>query len=37
MWFSHITIEVLGVDTNNEWCEPVTDDEYNNLEEDSNE
>ena len=30
-WFSHIAIEVPGEDTSNEWCEPVTDDIYNNL------
>lgn len=30
-WFSHIAIEVPGENTSNEWCEPVTDDEYNNL------
>lgn len=31
-WFSHIAVEVPGVDTSNEWCEPVSDDEYNSLE-----
>ena len=30
-WFSHIAIEVSGEDTSTEWCEPVTDDEYNTL------
>ena len=30
-WFSHIAVEVPGEDTTNEWCEPVTDDIYNNL------
>ncbi len=30
-WFSHITIEVPGENTKNEWCEPVTDEEYDNL------
>ena len=30
-WFSHIAIEVPGEDTSNEWCEPVSDEEYNNL------
>lgn len=30
-WFSHISIEVPGVDTENEWLEPVSDDEYNKL------
>lgn len=31
LWFSHIAIEVPGEDTSNEWCEPITDDIYNNL------
>ena len=30
-WFSHIAVEVEGVDTSNEWLEPVTDKEYNKL------
>ena len=30
-WFSHIAIEVPGEATSNEWLEPVTDEEYNNL------
>ena len=30
-WFSHIAIEVPGEDTKNEWCEEVTDEEYNKL------
>ena len=30
-WFSHLAVEVPGENTKNEWCEPVTDDEYNNL------
>lgn len=30
-WFSHISIEVPGVDTSNEWLEAVTDEEYNAL------
>ena len=30
-WFSHLAIEVPGENTNNEWCEPVTDEEYNKL------
>ena len=30
-WFSHIAIEVPGEDTSNEWCEAVTDSEYNGL------
>lgn len=31
-WFSHIAFEVPGVDASNEWCEPVSDEEYNSLE-----
>ena len=27
-WFSHIAIEVPGEETSNEWCEPVSDDDY---------
>ena len=30
-WFSHIAVEVPGENTSNEWCEPVTDIEYNRL------
>lgn len=30
-WFSHIAIEVPGEKCKNEWCEPVTDEEYNSL------
>lgn len=30
-YFSHIAIEVPGENTSNEWCEPVTDEEYNKL------
>lgn len=30
-WFSHIAIEVPGEDTSSEWCESVTDKEYDNL------
>ena len=32
-WFSHIAAEVPGKDTSNEWCEPVSDEEYGRLEE----
>lgn len=31
-WFSHIAIELPGENTSNEWCEPVSDEEYGNLE-----
>ena len=30
-WFSHIAVEIPGESTSNEWCEPVTDEEYNRL------
>ncbi len=30
-WFSHVAIEVPGEETSNEWCEPVSDEEYENL------
>ena len=30
-WFSHIAIEVPGEETSNQWCEPVTDEEYDKL------
>lgn len=30
-WFSHIAIEMPGEDCNNEWCEPVTEQEYEKL------
>ena len=30
-WFTHIAVEVPGEDCSNEWCEPVTDEEYNKL------
>lgn len=30
-WFSHLAVEVPGENTSNEWCEPVTDEEYNKL------
>lgn len=31
-WFSHLAIEVPGENAQNEWLEPVTDEEYYNLE-----
>lgn len=31
-WFSHIAIEVPGEDSRNEWCEPVSDEEYDRAE-----
>ena len=30
-WFSHIAIEVPGENCHNEWCEPVSDEEYKTL------
>ncbi len=30
-WFSHIAVEVPGQDCQNEWCEAVSDQEYNTL------
>lgn len=30
-WFSHLVIEVEGENTSNEWCEAVSDEEYNRL------
>ena len=30
-WFSHLAIEVPGEETKNEWCEPVSDENYGKL------
>lgn len=30
-WFSHIAVECAGVNTANEWLEPVSDEQYNSL------
>lgn len=30
-WFSHIAVECPGVECSNEWCEPVSDEEYGKL------
>lgn len=30
-WFQHLAIEVPGEDCKNEWCEPVSDEEYAKL------
>lgn len=30
-WFSHIALEVPGEECKNEWCEPVSDEEYSKL------
>ncbi len=31
-WFAHLAFEIEGEETSNEWCEPVTDEEYAKLE-----
>ena len=30
-YFQHIAIEVPGVETSNEWCEPVDEEDYRKL------
>ena len=30
-WFSHLAVEVQGEGGSNEWCEPVSDEEYGKL------
>lgn len=30
-WFVHLAVEVPGEDTANEWCEPVSGEEYDKL------
>lgn len=30
-WFSHIALEVIQEGDHNEWCEPVKEEDYNNL------
>lgn len=30
-WFSHIAVECPGHECSNEWCEPVSDAEYQKL------
>lgn len=30
-WFAHLAVEVPGQATGNEWCEPVSDQEYGTL------
>ncbi len=30
-WMSHVAFEAPGTDCANEWCEPVTDVEYDVL------
>ena len=31
-WFAHLAFEVEGTETSNEWCSPVTDEEYAEVE-----
>ena len=30
-WFQHLAVEVAGEETSNEWCEPVSDEDYGGL------
>ena len=30
-WFSHLAVEVPGEETKNEWCEPVSSEDYGKL------
>lgn len=30
-WFSHLAVEIKGEETSNEWCEPVSDEDYKKL------
>ena len=30
-WFSHVAFEIPGENTSNEWCEPVSDEEFSKL------
>ena len=30
-WFSHVAVEVPGTETKNEWCEPVSDEDYRRV------
>ena len=30
-WFAHLAIEIQGEDGSTEWCEPVSDEDYNKL------
>ena len=30
-WFAHLAIEVPGEETRNEWCEPVSEEDYAKL------
>lgn len=30
-WFAHLAVEVPGIECRNEWCEPVSEKEYETL------
>lgn len=30
-WFQHLAVEVPGINGGNEWCEPVSDEDYGKL------
>ncbi|WP_195218051.1 cupin domain-containing protein [Turicibacter sanguinis] len=30
-WFPHLAVEIPAEGSSNEWCEPVSDEEYNHL------
>lgn len=30
-WFSHLAVEIPGEAAGNEWCEPVSEDDYKKL------
>ena len=30
-WFAHLAVEIQGEDSNTEWCDPVSDEEYGKL------
>ena len=30
-WFAHVAVEIPGTETRNEWLDPVSDAEYNQL------
>lgn len=30
-WFAHLAVEIKGEDSSTEWCEAVSDDDYNKL------
>ena len=30
-WFAHLAVEIQGEESSTEWCEAVSDKDYNNL------